>query len=165
MDSCKSPCTIGVLVLLIKPLGLYMARVFNGERTFLDPVLRPVERLIYRLSGVDPRQEQHWTTYTAAMLIFNLSWFGAALRPATAAARAAAESAGLRPSVARLGLQYGREFRQQHQLAVLRRRKHDELSVADGRPDGAKLCLGGDGHRPGYRADSGFRAPFSPDPG
>jgi K+-transporting ATPase ATPase A chain len=62
----------GVLVLLIKPLGLYMARVLNGERTFLDPVLRPVERLIYRLSGVDPGEEQHWTTYTAAMLIFNL---------------------------------------------------------------------------------------------
>jgi K+-transporting ATPase ATPase A chain len=65
----------GVLMLLIKPLGLYMARVFNGERTFLDPVLRPVERLIYRLSGVDPGQEQHWTTYTAAMLIFNLAGF------------------------------------------------------------------------------------------
>src|SRR5918996_4848151 len=62
---------LGVLVLLVKPLGLYMARVFNGERTFLDPVLRPVERLIYRLCGVDPRQEQHWTTYSAAMLLFN----------------------------------------------------------------------------------------------
>jgi K+-transporting ATPase ATPase A chain len=65
-----------VLVLLIKPLGLYMARVFNGERTFLDPILRPVERLISRLSGVDPGQEQHWTTYTAAMLIFNLTGLG-----------------------------------------------------------------------------------------
>ena len=52
-----------------------MARVFNGERTFLDPVLRPVERLIYAVSGVDPRQEQHWTTYTAAMLLFNLAGF------------------------------------------------------------------------------------------
>ncbi len=62
-----------ILVLLIKPLGLYMARVLNGERTFLDPILRPVERIIYRLSGVDPGQEQHWTTYTAAMLIFNLA--------------------------------------------------------------------------------------------
>jgi K+-transporting ATPase ATPase A chain len=66
---------IGVLVLLVKPLGLYMARVFNGERTFLDPVLRPVERLIYRLGGVDAQQEQHWTTYTAAMLLFNLAGF------------------------------------------------------------------------------------------
>jgi K+-transporting ATPase ATPase A chain len=63
----------GILVLLIKPLGLYMARVLNGERTFLDPVLRPVERLIYRVSGVSPQQEQHWTAYTAAMLIFNLT--------------------------------------------------------------------------------------------
>jgi potassium-transporting ATPase potassium-binding subunit len=66
---------IGVLVLCTKPLGRYMARVFNGERTFLDPVLRPVERLIYRVSGVNPRQEQHWTTYTAAMLLFNLAGF------------------------------------------------------------------------------------------
>jgi potassium-transporting ATPase potassium-binding subunit len=64
---------IAVLVLLVKPLGVYMARVFNGERTFFDPVLRPVERLIYRICGVDPRQEQHWTTYTAAMLLFNLA--------------------------------------------------------------------------------------------
>jgi potassium-transporting ATPase potassium-binding subunit len=66
---------VGVLVLCVKPLGLYMARVFNGERTFLDPVLRPVERLIYAVSGVDPRQEQHWTTYTAAMLLFSLASF------------------------------------------------------------------------------------------
>jgi potassium-transporting ATPase potassium-binding subunit len=65
----------GLVVLLIKPLGLYMARVFNGERTFLDPVLRPVERLIYRLCGVSPGQEQHWTTYTAAMLLLNLAGF------------------------------------------------------------------------------------------
>jgi potassium-transporting ATPase potassium-binding subunit len=63
----------GLVVLLIKPLGLYMARVFNGERTWLDPVFGPVERLMYRLGGVDPRQGQHWTTYTAAMLLFNLA--------------------------------------------------------------------------------------------
>src|SRR5262245_6587504 len=66
---------VGVLLLCVKPLGRYMARVFNGERTFLDPVLRPVERFIYAVSGVDPRQEQHWTTYTAAMLLFSLASF------------------------------------------------------------------------------------------
>jgi K+-transporting ATPase ATPase A chain len=66
---------IGALVLLVKPLGLFMARVFSGERTFLDPILRPVERIIYRISGVEARQEQHWTTYTAAMLLFNLAGF------------------------------------------------------------------------------------------
>src|SRR5918992_1022602 len=63
----------GLVALLVKPLGLYMAHVFNGQRTFIDPVLRPVERVIYWLGGVDPRQEQHWTTYTAAMLLFNLA--------------------------------------------------------------------------------------------
>ena len=64
---------IGIVTGLIKPLGLYMARVFNGERTLLDPLLGPLERLVYRLSGINPRQEQHWTAYTAAMLFFNLA--------------------------------------------------------------------------------------------
>jgi K+-transporting ATPase ATPase A chain len=63
----------GLLALLIKPLGTYMARVFDGQPTFLDPVLAPVERGIYRLSGVRPDEEQHWTTYTAAMLLFNFA--------------------------------------------------------------------------------------------
>ena len=63
----------GILAALIKPLGVYMARVFAGERTFLDPVLRPVERIIYRICGVNPEREQHWTTYTVAMLLFNFA--------------------------------------------------------------------------------------------
>jgi potassium-transporting ATPase potassium-binding subunit len=57
---------------LTKPLGLFMARVFGRERTFLDPVLRPVERLIYRLTGVDEWREMRWTEYAAAMLLFSL---------------------------------------------------------------------------------------------
>ncbi|MFN8497153.1 MAG: potassium-transporting ATPase subunit KdpA [Anaerolineae bacterium] len=57
---------------LVKPVGSYMARVFNGERTFLSPVLAPVERVIYAACGVAPEQEQHWTTYTIAMLLFNV---------------------------------------------------------------------------------------------
>jgi K+-transporting ATPase ATPase A chain len=61
-----------VLVLAVtKPLGLFMAHVFNGERTFLDRVLRPVERLIYRLTRVDARQEMRWTEYAVAMLLFS----------------------------------------------------------------------------------------------
>jgi K+-transporting ATPase ATPase A chain len=54
------------------PLGLYMARVFAGERTFLDPVLVPVERLIYRLCGVQPATEDTWVDYTVSMLLFSL---------------------------------------------------------------------------------------------
>jgi K+-transporting ATPase ATPase A chain len=60
-----------VLLLLVKPLGAYMARVYQGERTFLDPVFRPIERLFYRLAGVKADVEQNWKTYAIAMLIFN----------------------------------------------------------------------------------------------
>jgi K+-transporting ATPase ATPase A chain len=62
---------LAVVLAVTKPLGLYMARVFGGEKTFLDPVLRPVERLIYRLTGVDERHEMRWTEYTIAMLLFS----------------------------------------------------------------------------------------------
>jgi potassium-transporting ATPase potassium-binding subunit len=54
------------------PLGLYMARVFEGEPTFLDPVLRPIERAIYRLCGVHPGAEQSWIEYTVSMLLFSM---------------------------------------------------------------------------------------------
>lgn len=53
------------------PLGLYMARVFSGQQTFLDPVLRPVERAIYRICGVHPGVEQDWVEYTVSMLVFS----------------------------------------------------------------------------------------------
>ena len=64
-----------IVVALVKPLGWYMTRVFNGERTFLSPVLRPVETALYRISGVDERREQHWLTYTVAMLLFHVGGF------------------------------------------------------------------------------------------
>ncbi len=59
----------------VKPLGLFMAKVFAGERTFLSPVLRPVERAIYAICRVDEGEEQHWTTYTVAMLFFSIAGF------------------------------------------------------------------------------------------
>ena len=61
-----------VVLALTKPLGIFMARVFTRERTFLDPVLRPVERLIYRLTGVKEDREMRWTEYAVAMLLFSL---------------------------------------------------------------------------------------------
>jgi potassium-transporting ATPase potassium-binding subunit len=64
-----------IVVALVKPLGGYMTRVFNGERTLLSPVLHPIERGLYALSGVDGRQEQHWLTYAVAMLLFNAAGF------------------------------------------------------------------------------------------
>jgi K+-transporting ATPase ATPase A chain len=64
-----------IIVALVKPLGWYMTRVFNGERTVLSPILRPVETGIYWLGGVDERREQHWVTYTVAMLLFHVGGF------------------------------------------------------------------------------------------
>ena len=64
-----------VVVALVLPLGGYMTRVFNGERTFLTPVLRPVETALYRVSGVNEEREQHWVTYTVSMLFFHVGGF------------------------------------------------------------------------------------------
>jgi K+-transporting ATPase ATPase A chain len=64
-----------LLILLTKPIGGYMTRVFNGERTPLSPLLGPVERGLYRISGVDETQEQHWVTYAVAMLAFTFAGF------------------------------------------------------------------------------------------
>ncbi|WP_314947072.1 potassium-transporting ATPase subunit KdpA [Bradyrhizobium cosmicum] len=64
-----------IIVAITKPLGWYMTRVFNGERTLLSPVLRPIETGIYWFSGVDEKREQHWLTYTIAMLLFHVGGF------------------------------------------------------------------------------------------
>src|ERR1043165_7437069 len=61
----------GLILLVTKPLGLFITHVFNRERTFLDPVVRPVERLIYRLTRVDANHEMHWTEYAVTMLLFS----------------------------------------------------------------------------------------------
>jgi K+-transporting ATPase ATPase A chain len=60
-----------VLFAITKPIGIFITRVFSGEKTFLDPVLRPVERLIYRVTGVDEQHEMRWTEYAVAMLLFS----------------------------------------------------------------------------------------------
>jgi len=61
-----------LILAVTKPLGVFMARVFNRERTVLDPALRPIERLIYRLTGVDEEREMRWTEYAVAMLLFSV---------------------------------------------------------------------------------------------
>ena len=63
---------LALVFLVTKPLGVFMARVFNREKTFMDPVLRPVERLLYRVTGVDENHEMRWTEYAVAMLLFSL---------------------------------------------------------------------------------------------
>ena len=60
-----------VILAVTKPLGVFMTKVFNRERTFLDPIVRPLERLLYRLTGVDENHEMRWTEYAFAMLLFS----------------------------------------------------------------------------------------------
>jgi len=62
---------LALLLAITKPLGVFMAKVFSGERTFLDPVVRPVERLLYRVTGVDNEHEMRWTEYAFSMLLFS----------------------------------------------------------------------------------------------
>ena len=62
---------LALIFSVTKPLGVFMARVFEGERTFLDPALRPIERLLYRVTGVDEKREMRWSEYAIAMLLFS----------------------------------------------------------------------------------------------
>ena len=64
-----------IVIALTKPFGGYMTAVFSGGRTFLSPVLRPVERVLYAISGVDEKEDQHWLTYAIAMLAFTAAGF------------------------------------------------------------------------------------------
>ena len=62
---------LALIVAVTKPIGVFMTRVFNRERTFLDPVLRPIELLIYRTTAVDENHEMNWTEYAFSMLLFS----------------------------------------------------------------------------------------------
>jgi potassium-transporting ATPase potassium-binding subunit len=63
---------VALVAALVRPIGGYMARVFAGEKTSLDPLLRPLERFIYRLTGVDPESEMNWVQYSLAFIVFGL---------------------------------------------------------------------------------------------
>jgi potassium-transporting ATPase potassium-binding subunit len=63
---------LALIFAVTKPMGVFMARVFNREKTFMDPVLRPIERLLYRVTGVDEDHEMRWTEYAIAMLLFSV---------------------------------------------------------------------------------------------
>ncbi|MDB5447741.1 MAG: potassium-transporting ATPase, subunit [Phenylobacterium sp.] len=67
--------TIAITVALAWPLGMYLARVWKGERTWLDPVLRPVEGVLYKSFGVDPKKDQNWLAYAFSMLVFTAASF------------------------------------------------------------------------------------------
>ena len=128
-----------VLVLLVtKPLGAFMAKVFQGQRTFLHPVLRPLERLIYRLGGVREDTEQRWTQYAASVIAFSVASFlfvyaiqrlqgFLPFNPMHFGTKAAPSGAISRHPGS--GFQYRHQLSHQHQLASLQRRDDVQLFV------------------------------------
>ena len=151
-----------IVTALVEPLGRFMARVFNGERTFLSPVLGPVERGLYRIAGVDETREQDWLTYTVAMLLFNAAGFSLSTRSCAcrACCRSTRRHVGRAPESE---LQHGHQLHHQHQLAELWWREHARLSGADARPHHAEFRLGGHRHRARRRADPRLRARLGQD--
>ena len=149
-----------LLVLAVtKPLGVFMTRVFNRERTFLDPVLRPIERLIYKLCFVDENHEMRWTEYAFAMLLFSVvSMLVLYLmqRVQGILPLNPQKFAGVPPPLA---FQYGGIVHHQYQLAELFRRNHDELSHADGWSCLSQLHVGRGRHRTRDRLHSRHCSP------
>ncbi len=138
---------LAAILAVTVPLGGFMTRVFNRERTWLDPVLGPVERLTYRTTGVDDKHEMRWTEYATAMLLFSVVSMLVLYRDSARAAMAAVEPAGLWRRSAGPGVQYRCFVHDQHELAGLHGRGDDELSDADGRPRLPQLRVGGDRYR------------------
>jgi K+-transporting ATPase ATPase A chain len=102
-------------------LGGYMAKVFGGGKAPGDRIFRPVERCVYRMTGVDPDREQRWAVYAASLLAFSLCSVLALLRAAAGAGLAAAQPDRRRGRPARPLVQHRGELRHQLQLAELRR--------------------------------------------
>ena len=127
---------LAALLVCAKPLGLYMARVFDEERLVLDKPLGWLERLVYRLSGVPletEKREMAWTTYAGAMLLFNVAGIAVVYADAARPGASSAEPSGDGGADAGPLVEHRRQLRDQHRLAELRRRDDDELLHADGR--------------------------------
>ena len=137
-----------------------MTHVLAGERTFLSPILGPVERGLYRLAGVDARAGAALDDLRVRDAAVQPGRLRPALRAAAAATHAAAEPARHGRGPAGPRLQHGSQLRHQHELAELRRREHARLPRADGRPHGAELRLGGDRHRARGRARARLQSPL-----
>ncbi len=135
-----------VLLALAKPLGAFMARVYDGKTTFLDPVMRPLERLVYRLSGIDPEEGMTWKTYAVAMLLFNALGMLAVYALQRLQGLLPLNPQGFAGGDAGLVLQHRRQLRDQHQLAGLRRRVDHELPDPDAGAQRAELRLRGRRH-------------------
>ena len=143
------------LLLVTKPLGLYMLKVYDGSFRWLGWLERP----LYRMAGIDPDEDQHWTRYAGAMLLFSVA--GMLLTYLVFRLQhvlpwnPAEHAGGARPA----GLRDGRVVHHQHELAVVRRGDDDVVLLADDPAHVPQLRLGRDRHGAGDRAHPRHRAP------
>ena len=152
-----------VLLALAKPLGLYMARVYEGRSHRPGSVLGWLERLVYRLSGVRPDREMGWKTYTLAMLLFNFAGLLVVYLLQRFQGGLPLNPQGLGAVTPDSSFNTAVSFATQHQLAGVRRRDDDELSHPDAGPDGPELRVGRGGHGHARRVRPGLLAPLGRD--
>ena len=138
---------LAVIAAITAPLGAYMTRVFARERTWLDVVLRPIERLIYRTTGVDETREMRWTEYAVALLLFSAVSMLVLYGMQRLQAVLPWNPQRLPGVPARSRVQHRSVVHDQHELAGLQRRIDHELLHADGRARVSQLRLGGGRHR------------------
>ncbi len=144
MAGCKSSFFLLAVLAVTAPLGKFMTRVFAREKTWLDPVLRPIERLIYRADRRERRRARcDGPSTPCRILMFSVVSMLVLYVMQRAAARAAVQPAGIRAGGAGPRLQHGGVVHHQHELAGLRRRDDHELLHADGRPRVPQLRVGG----------------------
>ncbi len=140
--------TLALAVLVATPfVGRYIHRVMEGERVFLSPILRPVERLVYRIGGVDETAEQGWKGYTIAVLVMAVIAIVAAYVVFRLQDVLPLNQGGIPAMSPDLALQHVRELRDQHQLAELLGRDRRDLPDPGRGPGGPQLHLCR--HRPG----------------
>ena len=147
---------LGVLILLAVPMGAYMAKVFTGKRTFMSPIVRPLERLVYKLCMVRESEEMSWKQYSVAFLIFNGIGLVTLFLLQVVQGRSAAQPDGFRACPLGHRTQHGHIVRDKHKLAGLRRRDDHELSYSNAWYDSTELRLGGSGHGGAAAAHPGF---------
>ena len=125
---------VGALLLVTKPLGLYLVAVLDIHgKTWLDRIIKPIERATYRLCRIEPGREQGWFGYTVSLLTFSLVGMLATYFILRYQDRLPLNPQGFPGVSPNLAFQHRRELHHEHQLAELRRRIDDVLLLPDGR--------------------------------
>ena len=147
-----------VLLATVRPVGIYLARVLEGERTWLDPGAAPVRAAHLQALRGESRQGDELARVRFCDAGLHRRGPGLHLRDRAPAGVPPVESAGTCECWSRSGLEHRRQLHHQHQLAVLYARNHHELSHRDGWPGDSQLLVGGGRHRCGRRVHSRHQA-------